>query len=98
MVLGVNPAGKFPAFLSMALNDSTRATKTSSMVLSTGISKPLSTGTGITKVQPIGTGAFSISIATGTLLKGPGPVVPPKPTATGTFVPRQRRDGQQWFA
>jgi hypothetical protein len=58
MVLGVNPAGKFPAFLSMATASST--------------SVPLSTGTGGVGATSTGTGG--LPIGTGSPARGPGPV------------------------
>jgi len=82
MVLGVNPAGKFPAFLSMVT-----ANSSSRVALSTGNSKPFSTG------------SVAIPLSTGAPTKGPGPVVPPKPTGTGAYYPKERRaGGKQWFA
>jgi hypothetical protein len=43
--------------------------------------------------------AIPLSTGTGKSANGPGSVVPPKPTGTGAYYPKERRaGGKQWFA
>lgn len=97
MVLGVNPAGKFPAFLSMATATATSsaiATGTGGVPFGTGKSGAISTGVS----KPSGTGAVSIPLFTGGA-SATRSVIQPLPTFTaGTHFKGRRTEGKPWFA
>jgi len=98
MVLGVNPAGKFPAFLSMAT--ATATSNSTSMPLSTGGSKITSSamslktaGTSSKTTMVMGTGvskSSSVSFATTYTAS-------PKPTATMSAYRFKGRQAADWY-
>jgi plastocyanin len=95
MVLGVNPAGKFPAFLSLATATSTAiTTSTSGTTFSTGKSGAISTGVS----KPSSTSSVSIPLGTGVPKATTGSIITPQPTFVGGTHFKGRRAGQAWFA
>jgi plastocyanin len=84
MVLGVNPAGKFPAFLSMAT-----ATGTGMIPLSTGGSKVMSS---VVSLNTAGTSSKTSSMSFGTIY-----TASPKPTATMTSYRIKGRQAADWY-
>lgn len=98
MVLGVNPAGKFPAFLSMAT--ATATSSTSSMPLSTGGSKVTSS------VMSLSTGSSKTTMVLSTGVNKPASTsvssslmytASPKPTATMSAYRLKGRQAAEWY-
>ncbi|KAF8866389.1 hypothetical protein BDZ45DRAFT_667675 [Acephala macrosclerotiorum] len=101
MVLGVNPQGKFPAFLSMATQTATTMplstggskVTSSAMYMSTGGSSSkttisMSTGTGFSKSSS--SSKVSMSLSTGFTMS-------PKPTATISAYRLKGRQAADWY-
>lgn len=91
MVLGVNPAGKFPEFLNKATATTLAST---SIPLPIGSNKPSSSYIS----KPYSTGNVKVPLSTSYPSKTTGPVVPSQPTATGIYYRVRGRRAAQWYA
>jgi len=89
MVLGVNPAGKFPAFLSMA----TATTTATSIPLSTGATTWATT---TSKYSSAGSGAQWTASTSTKIPLSTG--VSPKPSTGGAYKFKGRRAASEWYA